>query len=162
MPVAADLMAQVSLIPADVDRSVGSAVAESQSQAGQRVDVRFLLDRLSSDQLSADQPPADHPPVDRSGGAQSAAPLDGLLIGLLLLALALGLLLGWRRRRQRGGQSLDGVLPPSWVRPGTPHERLHDPVYLQRMLEAEQVQKRRSLRDGRRRQVEEDEVRPDS
>ncbi|MEI7952848.1 MAG: hypothetical protein WCH37_09240, partial [Synechococcaceae cyanobacterium ELA182] len=52
----------------------------------------------------------------------------------------LGLLIGWRRspaRRKGGGHRRDGLLPPQGAHPRTPHERLHDPVYLRRMLEAE-------------------------
>ncbi len=65
---------------------------------------------------------------------------------LLVLGLGLGLLLGWRpgwsgarsRGRRRGGdRHLNGMLPSPGFRPRTPHERLHDPAYLQRMLEAE-------------------------
>jgi len=65
---------------------------------------------------------------------------DAALVGLLVLGIGLGLLIGWRRspeRRKGGAPRRDGLLPPQGVHPRTPHERLHDPVYLRRMLEAE-------------------------
>jgi len=65
---------------------------------------------------------------------------DAALVGLLVLGIGLGLLIGWRRSpegRKGGAPRRDGLLPPPGVHPRTPHERLHDPVYLQRMLEAE-------------------------
>ena len=65
---------------------------------------------------------------------------DAALVGLLVLGIGLGLLIGWRRSpegRTGGAPRRDGLLPPPGVHPRTPHERLHDPVYLKRMLEAE-------------------------
>lgn len=65
---------------------------------------------------------------------------DAALVGLLVLGIGLGLLIGWHRTtkgRKGGSPRRDGLLPPPGVHPHTPHERLHDPVYLQRMLEAE-------------------------
>lgn len=68
----------------------------------------------------------------------------GLMVSLLAVALGLIALLRWRQNgfgappRPRSFQGGDALLPPPGLRPRTRHERLHDPVYLQRMLEAEQ------------------------
>ncbi len=100
-------------------------------------------DSLESGLILA-QSPASPLAAARSGpaGARSGEP-GGVLVGLLVLGVGLGLLLGrrqgWVRRRQpnHGDDGLEPLLPPPGFRPRTPHERLHDPLYLERMLEAE-------------------------
>ena len=83
--------------------------------------------------------------------------LGGAFVSLLVLGLGLGLLLLWRRawlrrrQRNRSSQGLELLLPAPGFRPRTPHERLHDPVYLQRMLEAERDNSvQRDYRDSQR------------
>ncbi|MEI6032422.1 MAG: hypothetical protein WCQ20_14860 [Synechococcaceae cyanobacterium ELA739] len=69
-----------------------------------------------------------------------------------LLALGLGFLLAWGwarfrgrssarslRSKRNGARPVADLLPPQGLLPRSPHERLHDRVYLQRMLEAERT-----------------------
>jgi len=64
------------------------------------------------------------------------------------MGLGLGLLLAWGwarcrssarlpRQKRHGPSSQKHLLPPQGLLPRSPHERLHDRVYLQSMLEAE-------------------------
>ncbi|MFZ0408788.1 MAG: hypothetical protein WAM11_11870 [Cyanobium sp.] len=73
---------------------------------------------------------------------------DAALGWWLVLGLGLGLLVYWGRsrswtrfrgRKPYGGDRADGLLPPQALRPRTPHARLHDAAYLERMLEAERL-----------------------
>ena len=122
----------------DSDTRSGSITsAESDAAAGLSADsVAFALTLAPS----AARPLLAVRPGPGDGGARSQ-PLAGAVVSLLVLGLGLGLHLRWRqglRRRNRGGRGRERLLPPPGFRPRTPHERLHDPVYLQRLLEVEQ------------------------
>ena len=87
-------------------------------------------------------------PALSAGSATS--PLQGPLPWLLALGLGFLLAWGWARFRGRssarslrpkrnGASPQADLLPPQGLLPRSPHERLHDRVYLQRMLEAERT-----------------------
>jgi hypothetical protein len=73
----------------------------------------------------------------------TSSELVWLIAGFVVLGSGLLLLLSWRQGwsgiwgRRRGNSSRDRLLPRPGFGPRTSHARLHDPVYLQRLLEAE-------------------------
>ena len=103
------------------DQSLGSQLAQAQSPVVQ---------------VSAFRPAA-------IPASTTSWELAWLIAGFVVLGSGLLLLLSWRRAwsgiwgRRRRNSSRDRLLPPPGFVPRTSHERLHDPVYLQRLLEAE-------------------------
>ena len=73
----------------------------------------------------------------------TSSELVWLIAGFVVLGSGLLLLLSWRQGwsgiwgRRRRNSSRDRLLPRPGFGPRTSHERLHDPVYLRRLLEAE-------------------------
>ncbi len=132
-----------SIRPAETDSADGLA-----APAADPADT--VGSALSLAQYSVDPLPAGRPNTGFANPHSQG--LGEALVAFLVLGLGLGSLLLWRQgwfRRRRWNRSDRGgewLLPPPRFRPRTPHERLHDPVYLRRMLEAEQLV--RGQRDG--------------
>ena len=135
-------------------RSAGMEPLPSRSGEAAAAESHWMKSQSSGSELAQAKSPvvqtSDVRPMAIRPAAASTSTLFlelAWVVGcLLVLGFGCRLLLGWRpgwsgarsRGRRTVGQSdLNGMLPSPGFRPRTPHARLHDPVYLQRMLEAE-------------------------
>jgi hypothetical protein len=103
-------------------------------------------DQFLGSQLAQAQSPVVQASEFRSAAipaSTTSSELVWLIAGFVVLGSGLLLLLSWRQGwsgiwgRRRGNSSRDRLLPRPGFGPRTSHERLHDPVYLRRLLEAE-------------------------
>ena len=103
-------------------------------------------DQFLGSQLAQAQSPVVQVSEFRSAAipaSTTSSELVWLIAGFVVLGSGLLLLLSWRRGwsglwgQRRGNSDRDRLLPRPGFGPRTSHERLHDPVYLRRLLEAE-------------------------